>query len=137
VPLTPDAKPRPLTDEPIATYHARFSHDGKWIVYVTAETGRNELYATSLLQGGKHQLTNSGGVWSRWSADGKTIFFGTGAGGVFALPVTVANDGIEPGKPVSLFTVAGLPTMGFYDQPFDVTPDGRRFLLKGSFNQHD
>lgn len=32
--------------------------------------------------------------------------------------------------PLTLFTVPGLPTMGFYDEPFDVTPDGRRFLLK-------
>ena len=130
VPLAQDVKPRPLTDDPIATYYARFSHDGKWIVYVTAETGRNELYATSLLQGGKQQLTSAGGFWNRWTADGKTIFFATGAGGVFALPIKVTNDAIEPGKPVPLFTVAGLPTMGFYDEPFDATPDGRRFLLK-------
>ncbi len=130
VPLVPDAKPRPLTDEPIATYYARFSHDGKWIVYVTAETGRNELYATSILQGGKQQLTSAGGYWNRWAADGKTIFFATEAGGVFALPIKVTNDAIEPGRPELLFTVAGLPSMGFYDQPFDATPDGRRFLLK-------
>ena len=130
VPLTPDAKPRPLSDDPIPTYYARFSHDGKWIVYVTAETGRNELYATSLSQGGKQQLTSTGGFWNRWAADGKTIFFATGAGGVFALPIKVTNDSLEPGKPVTLFTVAGLPSMGFYDEPFDATADGRRFLLK-------
>ena len=130
VPLAKDATTRPLTNDPIATYYARFSHDGKWIVYATAETGRNELYATSLLQGGKLQLTSTGANWNRWSADGKTIFFATGAGGVFALPIKVTSTTIEPGKPVSLFTVPGLPTMGFYDEPFDVTPDGRRFLLK-------
>ncbi|MFZ3265409.1 MAG: protein kinase [Terriglobales bacterium] len=130
VPLAPDAKPRPLSDDPIATYYARFSHDAKWIAYVTAETGRNELYATSLLQGGKQQLTSAGGFWNRWAADGKTIFFATGVGGVFALPIKVTNDAIDPGKPVPLFTVAGLPTVGFYDEPFDATPDGRRFLLK-------
>jgi len=130
VPTTPDAKPRPLTEDPIPTYYARFSYDGKWIVYATAETGRNELYATSLLQGGKQQLTSTGGFWNRWSADQKTIFFATGAGGVFALPIKVTNNGIETGKPVSLFTVPGLPTVGFYDEPFDVTPDGRHFLLK-------
>jgi len=130
VPLAQDGKARPLTDDPVATYYARFSHDGKWIVYVTAETGRNELYATSLLRGGKLQLTSTGANWNRWSADGKTIFFATGAGGVFALPIKVTTDSIEPGKPVSLFAVPGLPTMGFYDEPFDATADGRRFLLK-------
>ncbi len=130
VPLATDGKPRPLTDDPIATYYARFSYDGKWIIYVTAETSRNELYATSVLKGGKQQLTSTGGYWNRWAADGKTIFFSTGAGGLFALPIKVTNDAIEAGKPVALFTVAGLPSMGFYDEPFDVTPDGRRFLLK-------
>ncbi len=130
VSLAPNSNPRPLTDDPIPTYYARFSQDGKWVVYVTAETSRNELYVTSLSQGGKQQLTSAGGYWSRWAADGKTIFFATGGGGVFALPIKMTNDAIEPGKPVPLFAVAGMPSIGFYDEPFDATPDGRRFLLK-------
>jgi serine/threonine protein kinase/Tol biopolymer transport system component len=128
VSTTPGEKPRPLTDDPLTTYYARFSHDGKWIVYATPETGRNELYATSVEHGGKQQLTSTGALWNRWSGDQKTIFFATGQGGVFALPIKVSNDGIEPGKPVSLFSVAYLPTTGFYDAAFDATPAGR-FLL--------
>ena len=125
---TQGVRPRPLTDDPLTTYYARFSHDGKWIVYATPETGRNELYTTSVDHGGKQQLTSTGALWNRWSADQKTIFFATGQGGVFALPIKVTNDGIEPGKAVSLFNVSYLPTTGFYDAAFDATPQGR-FLL--------
>jgi len=126
---TPGAKPQPITDYEGGGHQAHFSPDGKWIVYTTTETGRYELYATPVLRGGKLQLTSNGGALSHWAADEKTIYFATREGSVFALPVTVTDYSIQPGKPQALFSVSGLVPMAFYNVSWDATPDGRRFIL--------
>ncbi|HXZ42239.1 MAG TPA: protein kinase [Terriglobales bacterium] len=134
---TPGAKPQPITDYQGGGHGARFSPDGKWIVYASIETGRYELYATSVLRGGKLQLTSSGGALSRWAADGKTIYFATREGSVFALPVKVTDNSIQPGKPQPLFGVSGLVPMAFYNASWDATPDGRRFILNVTGERSD
>jgi eukaryotic-like serine/threonine-protein kinase len=126
---TPGAKPQPITDYQGGAHGAHFSPDGNWIVYASIETGRYELYATSVSRGGKVQLTSTGGAMSRWAADGKTIYFATREGAVFAMPVKVTENSIQPGKPEPLFSVPGLVPMAFYNAAWDASPDGRRFIL--------
>ncbi|HZP61990.1 MAG TPA: protein kinase [Terriglobales bacterium] len=137
VPTTPGATARPLTEYAGGGHQARFSPDSKWVVYCSAETGRFELYATSLEKGGKQQLTSTGGALSRWGNDGKTIYFATREGAVSALPVTVTSSSIEAGKPQALFSVPGLVPIAFYNTSFDVTPDGRRFILNTTVERPD
>ena len=129
VSTTPGVPPRPVTEYSGGGHQARFSPDGEWIVYSNAETGRYELYATSVERSGKQQLTSTGAAMSRWSADEKTIYYATREGAVFALPVTVTSATIEAGKPQALFSVGGLVPIAFYNTSFDVTPDGQHFLL--------
>ncbi|MBV8053468.1 MAG: protein kinase [Acidobacteriaceae bacterium] len=134
---TPGAKPQPITDYQGGAHQAHFSPDGKWIVYASIETGRYELYATSVQRGGKIQLTSTGGALSRWAADEKTIYYATREGGVFALPVKVTDNSIQPGKPQRLFSVSGLVPMAFYNASWDATPDGRRFVLNVTGERSD
>ena len=62
VPLSDLAHPRALLETPFAEYHARFSHDGRWVSYVSNESGRDEVYVmrfqsargrTGLAEGGR------------------------------------------------------------------------------------
>ena len=54
---------------------ARISPDGHWVVYVSNESGRDEVYVAAFPgPGGKRQASSSGGVIPRWRADGKEIF---------------------------------------------------------------
>ena len=137
VSTTPGAAPHPITEYSGGGHQARFSPDGKWIVYSNAETGRYELYATSVERGGKQQLTSTGGAMSHWAADEKTIYYATREGAVFALPVTVTSTTIEAGKPHALFSVGGLVPIAFYNTSFDATPDGKRFLLNTTGERPD
>jgi eukaryotic-like serine/threonine-protein kinase len=135
--LSPGGKPRLLTQDPIGTHAARFSPDGRWVVYSTSETGRSELYLTSFDKGGKQQLTTAGGWTSRWSSDGKTLYYSTDEGAVFALPLTINGDAVAPGKPVPLFsTPAQMPT-SFYGVSWDATPDGQHFVANVSGERSD
>ena len=136
-PTTPGAKPQPITDYQGGGHGAHFSPDGKWITYTSIETGRYELYATSVSRGGKLQLTSSGGALSRWAGDERTIYYATREGAVFALPVKVTDNSIQPGKPQPLFTASGLVPMAFYNASWDATPDGRRFILNVTGERSD
>ncbi|MGH9523734.1 MAG: protein kinase domain-containing protein [Terriglobales bacterium] len=137
LPLAPGGKPRLLSEDPVGTHFARFSPDGKWVIYVTTETGRNEIYLTSLAEGGKQQLTNGGGWQSRWAADGKTIYYTNGEGTTYSLPMSWNGSTFEPGKARQDFSSPTLLPTSFYSSSWDATPDGRRFLANISGERSD
>ena len=137
MPLTAGGKAQLLSNDPIGTHFARFSPDGKWVTYVTTETGRDEVYVKSVSGGGKQQLT-SGGEWqSRWSADGKAIYVSRMSGAVSAVSVTERRDALVIGKARPLFTAQQLMPTSFYSASWDATPDGRHFVVNTSGEQPD
>ncbi len=67
---------RPLVRTLFDETWARFSPDGRWIAYMSNESGRWEIYARpSSGDGARVRISDSGGVWPCWSVDGKTIYF--------------------------------------------------------------
>ena len=55
---------------------ARFSPDGRWIAYMSNESGRWEVYVLSSSgDGPRLRVSANGGVWPCWSLDGKTVYF--------------------------------------------------------------
>ena len=106
---------------------ARFSPDGKWIAYVSGESGRPEVYVAPFpATGAKWQVSQNGGAGPRWRSDGKELFFGSPHD--FRLMAASITLGPEPviGRPEPLFqTRPGSGVPAFYD----ITPDGKRFLV--------
>jgi serine/threonine protein kinase len=130
LPTAAGSRPKLLTQEPVGTYRARFSPDGKWILYQTSETGRLELYVTPASGGGKQQITSTGAYEAEWSNDLKTLYFVGPNNTVSALPITITGTSIQTGdpKPISTFNSQLVP-QSFFSQSWDITPDGRRMLL--------
>jgi Tol biopolymer transport system component len=120
LPLKGDKKPRPLIKTPFNEVGARVSPDGKYVAYVSNESGREEIYVQPIPGlGRKWQVSTNGGNLVRWSADGKEIFYRSGARH-YSVPVT-----LEPftlGNPKLMFE-------GRYNGRFDVAADGKRFLM--------
>jgi eukaryotic-like serine/threonine-protein kinase len=55
---------------------ARFSPDGRWIAYMSNESGRWEVYVRpSSGDGTRLRVSTIGGVWPCWSLDGRTLYF--------------------------------------------------------------
>jgi Tol biopolymer transport system component len=105
---------------------ATFSRDGRWIAYESDESGRGEIYVQAFGgAGGKWQISNAGGTFAVWRADGKEIFYLSRTGELMAVPVDT-DSGFLPGTPVRLFE-AQVPQNT--SKPYDVTHDGERFLL--------
>ena len=138
LPLDRVHEARPLVSERIGTHFAHFSPDGKWVLYASSETNRWELYVTSVEHGGKQQLTNDGSSTSRWSRDGKTIYYVGGRDQfVTTLPITARGDTLEVGKPQRLFALPVQVPSSFYSMAVDSAGDGRRFIVNSSGERAD
>ena len=54
----------------------QFSPDGRWVAYQSNETGRYEIYVRAFpAPGGAVPVSTAGGVYPRWSRDGKELYF--------------------------------------------------------------
>jgi Tol biopolymer transport system component len=105
---------------------ARLSADGKWLAYVSDESGRNEVYVQRFRDAStRRQVSQSGGGTPRWRHDGREIFFlSSGRDRVWAVDMGLPGTGAAvPGIPHLLFAVS----RRLID--YDVTRDGQRFLL--------
>jgi|WetSurSiteA1Bulk_404760.scaffolds.fasta_scaffold09200_2 hypothetical protein len=58
----------------------KLSPNGRWMAYVSAESGRNEIYICSFPEMNKDrwQVTADGGDDPRWSQDGRRLFYRKG-----------------------------------------------------------
>ena len=104
-----------------------FSPDGRYVAYVSSESGRNEIYVRPFPEGGgKWQVSINGGTQPRWRRDGKELFY-VEEDQLKAVSVSTAQ-GFSPGTPKLLFRDRWL--RGFAKQQYDVSADGRRFVLR-------
>ncbi len=73
--LDGERQPRPLLGSPHSEVPAVFSPDGRWVAYVSTESGHKEVYVTSYPDvSGKWQVSNGYGDHPRWRADGRELF---------------------------------------------------------------
>jgi WD40 repeat protein len=122
-----DRKPIPLVDPPFTSITARFSPDGRWIVYTSNESGQTEISVRPFDSakgsfGNPIVVTSGGGGTPLWRADGKEIFYIASGGTATALRVD-AGATFQAGTPKPLFKV---PSGVLF---WDVAPDGQRFLM--------
>jgi Tol biopolymer transport system component len=102
----------------------RLSPDGRWLAYISNDSGRAEVYVVPFPKpGGRWQISNNGAqlgipgiVWSR---DGKQLYFRDTAGGLMVVDVQPQGGGFHFGGPRQIFMSPG----GV--RPMDSAPDGR------------
>lgn len=115
---------------------AKVSPNGKYVAYVSTESGRREVYVTRLDgTGGKWQISTEHATYPRWSADGSELYYLTYDNQLMAVEVHTTGN-FEAGNPVELFrTRLDATTTAFY--PYDVSDDGKRFLLSTQLSGAD
>jgi serine/threonine protein kinase len=126
LPLNGDRKTRPFLRTKFDETEARFSPDGKWVAYVSNESGRREVYVQSFRGGDqKWQVSSAGGYAPRWRGDGKEIYYIDADENIMAVSVKPGPGfASEIAKP--LFHIQ--PASTVYAQ-YDVTSDGQRFIV--------
>jgi Tol biopolymer transport system component len=122
-----DRKEQPFLRTQYYEGNAQFSPDGRWIAYVSDESGRYEVYIQPYPgPGAKWQISTDGGMEPRWSSNGRELVY-RNVHKVMAVDVT-AQPTFSAGKPRMLFEEQ-------YVQPsiatrtLDVSADGQRFLM--------
>ncbi|MEO8725990.1 MAG: protein kinase [Acidobacteriaceae bacterium] len=108
---------------------AQFSPDGRWIAYMSTESGHLEVYVAPFpATGAKWQISNGNAEVPRWRADGKELFFQQdGVQGIMAVEVNGTGPSFETGEPHMLFRANA--ALGYQGMQYAVTKDGQRFVV--------
>jgi Tol biopolymer transport system component len=115
----------------------QFSPDGRWLAYVSNESGGYETYIRTFPDaGGKWRVSTAGGSQPRWRPDGKELFYVAPDAKLMAVSIRIARNGrgLEVAAPVALFqthlAVGGnIPSVGYQARAqYAVAADGR-FLM--------
>jgi Tol biopolymer transport system component len=129
-PVAEPAKAFPFVQASFLQRSGQFSPDGRWVAYISQQTGRSEVYVTSFPGGeSRSQVSANGGRQPRWSPDGKEIYFVAGDDQLLAATVDGRGPRFEVKDVRPLFRVNMYtgPRVGMYG--YDVSPDGKRFLV--------
>ena len=141
LPLEGDRKPWVFLKTSFDERYGQFSPDGRWVAYMSNESGRNEIYirpfaapaasgAAANPAAGQWQVSTAGGIYPRWRPDGKELYYIGPNGEMMAAPITATGTTLEPGAPVALFPtrIFGGGVDNGQGRQYDVTRDGR-FLI--------
>ena len=122
---------RDRTSSPIAArpdaleMSSRFSPDGRWIAYESTEAGSRDIFVEPFPQNGLRVRVTQGRR-PVWSPDAKEIVFDRDDAQLYVVPLTL---GTSP----TVGQVTPLPIKGFMQgggrRMYDITPDGKQFLM--------
>ena len=128
LPLEGDGEPRPLLQSPFREIFAELSPDGRWMAYTSTESGRGEVYVQPFPGLGRRWPVSTDGGWGpAWSPDGRELYYvdSQNTERIMAVDVTTEPE-FTVGTPRLLFEG---PHVLQGRRDFDVTPDGRRFVM--------
>ena len=131
MPLTGERKPQRLLSSEHTENFGQISRDGRWLAYQSNESGKIEVYVTAFPPlAWKRRVSQNGGIQPRWSADGRELFYlSQDHSKLFAAAVNAEGATFRVSDVQELFTRQMVAGRGY---TYDVTADGRRFLVVAS-----
>ena len=121
-------KPESFVDPSEDAIVPRFSPDGRWIAYRANESGGPEIYVRPFppANGGKWQISTSGGIYPLWSNNGHELFYETSEHRIMVVDYKMNGTSFVAGKP-RVWSDKQLFFTGTSN--VDIAPDGKRFLV--------
>ncbi len=135
LPLSGETEASPFIETEFGEAFAMFSPDGRWLAYMSNESGSPEIYVTAFPKPGrKWQISTSGGQSPRWTENGSEIVYHASDGTLIAVRIEPRGGGLLIGEASPLFNT-GLQPSG---QPlWALSPDGERVLAMETVSDHD
>jgi Tol biopolymer transport system component len=114
---------------PFDEYQGALSPDGRFLAYVSEETGVPQVYVQSFPNGEQRaQVSSRGGSEPRWRSDGRELFFLRADRMMMAAPVSPGPT-FKSADPTPLFQTRVPILANPYRSHYDVSADGERFLV--------
>jgi dipeptidyl aminopeptidase/acylaminoacyl peptidase len=127
LPLRGDRKPFPYIKTNYMETSARFSPDGRWVAYVSNESGNYEIYVQSFPTPGQAiRISSEGGLDPRWRRDGRELYFISSDGRFMAADLKTDGN-FSASLPKPLFRFSGSTETN--RRSYWPSADGQRFLV--------
>ena len=123
-----DANGEPLAFGTGVWANGEVSPDGRWLAFSGGMAGPAQVYVRPFpnVEGGRWQVSSAGGHKPAWSRDGRELFYRDASGAMMRVGVE-AGETWKSTAPTILF---GGRYFGLgLSRSYDVSPDGRRFLM--------
>ena len=128
VPLRGGGSFRPVLATPAYEGGTKLSPDGRWLAYVSNESGQNEVYLRPFPGADRRwQISTEGGTQAVWNPNGKEIFYRNGDKMMSVDVSTVPDVMLSP--PRLLFEQSYAFGSGITIANYDVTRDGQQFVM--------
>ena len=127
---------KPLLSSPGSDFDPELSPDGKWLAYHSNESGEFQVYVRPFpdVQGGRKQISTSGGTRPAWSRDGRELFYLDKDGLLTSVKVLPAEGtefaATQPVKILNTKYYLGASLLGLDLRAYDVAADGRFLMIK-------
>jgi len=127
---------RPLLAEPASESKPALSADGHWLAYTSNESGVSQVFVRPFpaVQAGKWQISLDGATDPLWSADGRELFFRSLDGDRLFVADMSRGPGMAQRQPLMKAPTSAGFEVNAQDRMFEVSRDGRRFLLSVNAN---
>jgi serine/threonine-protein kinase len=126
LPLEGERKAKPFFQSKFDESMPAFSPDGRWLAYVSDESGRPEVYVQPFPEpGSKYPISVGGGTEPVWARSGRELFYRSDDQ-MMVVAVT-EQPGFSASSPKLLFVGPFARTAGRTN--YDVSPDGQHFLM--------
>ena len=125
-------KPEDLMPTPFDERAPMFSPDGRWLAWVSNESGTYEIYVRAFPEaasgGGKWQISNGGGTYPMWSRTGHQLFFENFDNRIMVAAWATPGNSFAAEKP-KLWSGKQLSNLTNTIRNIDLAPDGKRFAV--------
>ena len=118
--------------------NAEISPDGRWLAYMSDESGQNEIYVRPFpnVDDNRWQLSNRGGSQPLWSSDGRELFY-IEQGAPNSLVSVVVEPADDELQAIGRSRIMNWPYVGSFNRSYDVSSDGQRFLAVKPLDAED
>jgi serine/threonine-protein kinase len=127
-------EPKELVQTEFEELNAEISPDGRWMAFQSNRSGVFEVYVKPFpdVNDGEWRVSAAGGGEPLWARDGKELFYRAPKGAVMRVSIA-AGATWTASTPTQLFDASWAVASGaagpFWSRMYDVSPDGKRFLM--------
>jgi len=123
-------EPKPLVQTPFNERNGEISPDGRWLAYESNESRQFEIYVRPFpdVDSGRWQVSTGGGTRPLWARNGQELFYLSPTRALMSVRVERGSTWTA-GTPMKVFEGPYYADAAVYGRTYDVSVDGRRFLM--------